>query len=259
MDTRRQTTTVLEPPNVPLDRLYRMAPEVYHGMIEHGLIADRDRLALVDGLLVREAGAGGDNGNADPLDRLYRMPLDVYHEVGRLGLIHEDEPVELLDGLLVNKMTRGAPHVVAAVLIMEALRAVVPAGWHVRKEDPIALPTGPKGHASEPEPDVSVVRGTIRDYAARHPSAADMALVIEVAESSLRDDRAKLARYAWENIAVAWIVNLNEKVIEVSSKPSGPVAPSGYGDLAVFGADDHVPVVIDGREVGRVAVRDLLP
>ena len=36
---------------------------------------------------------------------------------------------------------------------------VLPPGWHVRKEDPVALPGGPDVGDSAPEPDLSVVRG----------------------------------------------------------------------------------------------------
>jgi hypothetical protein len=256
MDTRRQTTPVLEPPTVPADRLYRVAPEVYRGMVDHGLIAPHE-VALADGLLVQRA--EGANGPADPLDRLYRMPLDIYDRAAEIGLLGPCDRTELLDGLLVTKMSREPPHVLAACLTWEALARAVPAGWYVKKEDPVGLPSGPSGHDSEPEPDVSVVRGTARDYAARHPGPGDTALIVEVSESSLREDRSKLARYAWENIPVAWVVNLNDRVVEVYTRPSGPVAPAGYRDVTPCGPDDDVPVVIDGHEVGRVAARGLLP
>ena len=100
---------------------------------------------------------------------------------------------------------------------------------------------------------------TIRDYADRHPGPADLALVVEVADSSLREDRKGLARYAWAGIPVAWIVNLNDETVEVYTRPTGPADPAKYEEIKVYQKDDHVPVVVDGREVGRVAVADLLP
>jgi Uma2 family endonuclease len=62
------------------------------------------------------------------------------------------------------------------------VRAAVPSGWIVRCQAPIAL-----DDESEPEPDVAVVRGSHDDYLESHPERP--ALVIEVAESSLRLDR----------------------------------------------------------------------
>jgi Uma2 family endonuclease len=253
MDTRNLSGAVLDPLAIPIDRLYRISPDVYQGMIEHGLLTGRDQVVFRDGLLV-VATAG--NGDSDPTDPLYRMPLGVYDGVADAGLLGPSDKVELLDGLLVKKMTKGDPHIAVTMLIQEALRGVVPAGWHVKKEDPVALPTGPKGHASEPEPDVSVVRGGIRDYLTHKPRPEDAALVIEVSDRSLRDDRAKLIRYAWAGIPVAWLVNLNDRTVEVHSGPSGA---AGYRDVEVYGEGEEIAVVVDGREVGRIAARDILP
>jgi Uma2 family endonuclease len=245
---------VLEPLDVLADRLFRVPAEVYRGMVDHGLLAEGDGVEFVDGLLIEGNGQGGDRA-----DRLYRMPLEVYDRIADLGLLGPRDKVELLDGLLVKKMTKGLPHFVATYLIREALDGVIPDGWFVAKEDPVALPAGPAGRDSEPEPDVTVIRGGIRDYLARRPGPADVALVVEVAESSLREDRAKLTRYAWQSIPVAWIVNLVDGVIEVYSGPTGPAKPAEYRDRTTYGPDDNIPGVLDGREAGRIAVRALLP
>lgn len=253
MDTPYLAEAVLDPGDVPVDRLYRVAPEVYRALIEHGLIAEGDGVGFEDGLLVNGVSASLD-------DRLYRLSLDLYDAMVGHGLLGPVDKVELLDGLLVKKMTKGHSHIVATHLTRDALAAVLPGGWFVFKEDPVALPTGPSGYASEPEPDVSVVRGVIRDYLARHPDPRDMALVVEVADSLVRDDRViKLIRYAWASIPVAWLVNLVDRSVEVYSQPTGPAAPARYREVAVYGEGDDVPVVLDGREAGRVAARDLLP
>ena len=55
----------------------------------------------------------------------------------------------------------------------------LPEGWFCRGQSAITTDD------SEPEPDIAVVRGSELDYLARHPGAADMALVIEVADSTL--------------------------------------------------------------------------
>lgn len=249
----RQAAAELEPLDVPADRLYRLGPEAYRGMVAHGLLTAADGAELRDGLLVLRAADG------EPADRLYRMPLDTYERLAELGLLGPADRVALLDGLLVTKMGRNPPHVVSTHLVWQALGRVVPPGWFVKKEGPIGLPAGPAGRDSEPEPDLSVVRGAVRDYATRHPRPADMALVVEVADSSLREDRQALARYAWAEIPVAWVVNLNDRTVEVYTHPSGPTLPARYRTMTAYGAADAVPVTVDGRVVGHVAAREVLP
>ena len=107
-----------------------------------------------------------------------------------------------------------------------------------------------------PEPDVMVLRGGIRDYLGRKPGPSETALVVEVADSSLRDDRSKLVRYARGGVPAAWLVNLIDNTVEVHAEPS---AAGIYQERAIYHGADEVPVVIDGLEVGRLAVADLLP
>ena len=254
MEPRSQGSSVLEPLPVPVEELYRMSPEVYQGMVEHGLLNanGQESVELVDGLLVVEG------VSSDPIDRLYRIPLGVYLETVEIGLLGPSDRVVLLDGILVNQMGKGNPHTATRIAVVKTLMGLVPNGWHVRFEAPVAMASGPKGRPSAPEPDVTVARGEGWDYIARTPTPADTAIVIEVAESSLRKDRKGLARYSWTNIPVAWIINLNERTVEVYSRPTGPVDSSKYQESKTYSLDDEVPVVLDGQEVGKVAVRAFL-
>jgi len=76
---------------------------------------------------------------------------------------------------------KGSEHAAGVDMAGEALRAALPAGWIVRGQNPLAL-----DDESAPEPDIAVVRGSHADY--RHAHPARPALIIEVAESSLRFD-----------------------------------------------------------------------
>jgi Uma2 family endonuclease len=108
---------------------------------------------------------------------------------------------------------------------------------------------------SEPEPDVSVIRGSIRDYENRHPGPGDVALVVEVTRTTAAKDR-KLARvYAASGIPAYWIVNVPARRLEVYSGPSG----GAYSDRRVLAETETADVVLDGQAVGTVAVADLLP
>ena len=113
---------------------------------------------------------------------------------------------------------------------------------------------------SEPEPDLAIVRHHRRRMKQTHPVPADVAVVIEVADSTLADDRRIKGRlYARASIPVFWIVNLVDQRVEVFADPSGPATAPSYNSRRVFGMRQSVPLVIDGIEVARVAAKDLLP
>ena len=181
---------------------------------------------------------------------LYRMPLEQYEAMVESGIFTERDRLQLVSGMLVAKVTQGDAHCTADDLCREALAAIVPAGWYVRPNKPVRLPPD-----SEPEPDHTVVRGTIRDYRHGHPGPADVALVVEIAASSLREERAMASIYASPRIPIYWILNLVDRRVEVYSDPG----PDGYAMTELYGPGSQVPVVIDGAVVGRIAVDDLLP
>jgi Uma2 family endonuclease len=113
---------------------------------------------------------------------------------------------------------------------------------------------------SEPEPDVSVLRGDARQYLDRHPGPADIALLVEVADASWQRDRTlKKSLYAQAGIAVYWLVNLAERRVEVFSQPSGPLAEPDCAQQRQYLSGDEIPLLLGGREVARLAVQDLLP
>jgi Uma2 family endonuclease len=185
---------------------------------------------------------------------LWRLSVDRYERMVASGIITQDDRVELLEGVLVNKMSKSPEHVLGTILVTDVLRAMLPAGWLLRSEQPVRMDD------SEPEPDASVVRGPARNYGARHPIPAEVALVIEVADSSLRRDREDKRRiYARNGIAVYWIVNVADRLIDVFTDPSGPVLTPDYATIATYRPDDVIPVIIAGTQIGTVPVADLLP
>ena len=105
-----------------------------------------------------------------------------------------------------------------------------------------------------------VIRGDPDDYPDLHPGPDEVALVVEVADSTLRRDRSTKKRiYARAGIPVYWIANLIESRFEVYTDPTGPADQPDYRQRQEYGPDDEIPVVLDGVEVGRLLVRDLLP
>jgi len=179
------------------------------------------------------------------------------HEYARLidhGLLDEDDPIELLDGLLLVKEPQSSPHRTAVGLVAKALERAFGDGWFVQTQSPIGL-----DDRSEPEPDVCVVRGSLRDYVDAHPTHP--ALIVEVALSGLRVARGRKATaYARGGIADYWILNLIDRVLEVHREPARP-GPArrrwGYASIETLGAEATVVPLAAPSSTIRIA--DLLP
>jgi hypothetical protein len=176
---------------------------------------------------------------------LHKISLETFFEMIRLDLIKGPDRVVLLDGLMVNKMGRGLRHLKATRLIFLHLLARLANGWTLLKEEPLSLPDGPEGD-SAPEPDVMVLTGNVRDYDDRLPTASDVAVIIEVSDSTLVKDRAGLVRYAWASLPEVWIVNILNKAVEIYTDPSGPADAPGYKECVVKGFEDQL--VVRGRQ-----------
>ncbi len=189
-----------------------------------------------------------------PPEPIWRMSVDRYHEMIDAGILTEDDPVELLEGWLVEKMPKNPPHRRATRRLRRTLERILPPGWLLDVQEPITTLD------SEPEPDGAVIRGDEDRYADHHPGPEDLALVVEVSAATLQRDRTlKLRIYARASVPVYWIVNLIDRQIEVYTDPTGPAEQPTYGQRRDYGPADDAPLVIDGREVGRVAVREVLP
>ena len=176
-----------------------------------------------------------------------------YERLTDLG-VFEGERLELLDGVLVVREPQGSVHAAVVGKVGRVLDAAFGHGWHARLQFPLAL-----GDVSEPEPDVAVVPGTFEDYMAAHPSTA--ALVVEVADSSLRlDRRFKAAIYARAGVREYWIVNLVERALEVHREPHAPTGAAedwSYRSIEILRPPSRVtPLAAPGITI---LVADLLP
>jgi Uma2 family endonuclease len=170
------------------------------------------------------------------------------------GVFPPGERVELVDGEVLKMTPQGSVHATAVRLMEDLLRAAFGPGYDVRVQLPLALDP-----SSEPEPDVTVVLGSPRDYRDAHPSSA--LLVVEISDTSLPYDREqKGSLYARAGIAEYWIVNLFNQRLEVYRDPtSTPQARYGcaYQSLLQFVQGDHISPLAAPQ--ARMAVADLLP
>lgn len=188
--------------------------------------------------------------------RRRRFTREEYEWLVAKGVLRSDERLELIGGEIVERMTpQNSPHVAGIGLSEEALRKAFGAGYVVRVQAPLAL-----GDDSEPEPELAVVRGSIRDYIAMHPSTA--ALVVEVSDSTLIADRGfKKGLYARAGIQEYWVLNVRDRLLEVYREPRPePGTPFGHGyaqATKLGGQEDVCPLA--APTPARIRVADLLP
>jgi len=205
--------------------------------------------AIIDELTAENTQAATNVENS-----LWRISVDKYHQMIDAGILTDDDPIELLEGLLVEKMSKKPPHRAVTLLLRRALERLIESGWYIDSQEPITT------FDSEPEPDVTIVRGDTLDYLDRHPGPADIALVIEVADETLRRDRGiKKRLYARAGIPIYWVVNLNQLQIEVYSQPDQAAAVPDYRQQRIYQGDDQLPVILDGIEVGQILMNAVLP
>ena len=180
--------------------------------------------------------------------RAYRWTREEYRRLGDAGLL-AGKRVELLEGEIIEMSPIDSAHSTAVGLAEDLLDEAFAVGYHVRVQQPLDL-----GDPTEPEPDVAVVAGSIRDYEEAHPRTAE--LVVEVASSSLRYDRErKAASYARAGIPEYWIVNLAERQVEVHRDPRP--AAGRYAQLSIATEGESVSPL--GAAGGGLQVEDLQP
>lgn len=167
-----------------------------------------------------------------------------------LGILQPGERTELIEGQVLFMAAKGVPHVIALRLLSVALDApLTNLPFHVITQDPIQL-----NDFSEPEPDCAIVAGTILDYGDRHPNPGDVALVVEVADSTLKyDTQVKDKIYAQSGIADYWVLDVKNRQLHVFRTPTA----QGYGSHLILTEPNQVsPLAFASVSL---ALTDILP
>ena len=160
---------------------------------------------------------------------LHRFTTDDYHRMAETGLF-ESKRVELLEGQIVDMSPINAKHAGIVAFFIHWLSRLISEDYIVNAQNPIAL-----SETSEPEPDISLLKYRSDFYKQSHPKPEEIALLIEVADSSLeRDQKFKLPLYAAAGIPEVWIVNLPEQQLEQYTEP----AKKGYSHIRIYRAGD---------------------
>jgi Uma2 family endonuclease len=250
--------------------------EQYERMIAVGILAGDDPLELLEGYLV-----GLDQGNGPALPHpdspqdgprlgglmpLWPLSIDQYQRMIAAGIIPEGAPIELLEGFLVAKdrglgpsMSQGIPHRRTVRRTTRRLTEALPTEVTIQVQSPVDVgPLTVGGQGSEPEPDVAVAQGPEARYDDHHPRPEELHLVVEVAASSLAEDRNyKTWLYATASIRLYWIVNLADRQLEVHSDPDP--ATGRYRSREILREDQQVILHWEGLAPVSIPVKDLLP
>ena len=190
-----------------------------------------------------------------------RLTVGQFHRMIEHGILPEGAPVELLDGILIRKdrsdaggdpTMHGRRHALCVKKFVRLAPRAESQGCHLQFQLPVTL-----SEFYEPEPDVAAVRGEPEDYDP-HPGPAAISAVVEIADSSLAFDRdVKGAMYAAAEIAVYWVVNIPDRVIEVYELPNPD--ERRYERMTAFREGDTVRLPLGRGPSLEVSVADLLP
>jgi Uma2 family endonuclease len=150
-------------------------------------------------------------------DGRVRFSRDAYHQLGELGILPPDARFELIEGEIYMMSPIGAPQGGIITRLMNFFVTRLPAHLSCRVQLSISI-----GNDSEPEPDLAIVNRREDDYIASLPISSDVALLIEVAQSSLEHDLdRKLRMYAEAKIAEYWVVDVEHAMVLVHRQPAG--------------------------------------
>ena len=149
--------------------------------------------------------------------------VDEYHKLGDAGILRPEDRVELIEGEMIEMAPIGARHFAMVNKLCTLLVTAVGKNGIVSVQNPIVLPP-----RNEPQPDLAILKPRQDYYESKLPSALDVLLLIEVADSTLEYDRdAKIPTYAHHEISEVWLINIQLNTLSVFLDPT----PKGYRRL----------------------------
>jgi Uma2 family endonuclease len=146
----------------------------------------------------------------------HRIDIDEYYHMAGRGLLARDARVELIDGEIIDMSPIGSPHAATVNTLAHLFNLAVGAHALVSIQAPVRL-----DRFSEPQPDLALLAVRADKYWRSHPTAANVFLIVEVSDSTLRYDReTKVALYARHGIPEVWIVDLENRELHIFRSPA---------------------------------------
>ena len=177
--------------------------------------------------------------------RFNRGEVDRMQELG----IFDGQRCELIDGELIDKMGQNPPHAYAIRRVFAWLIALFGPD-RLQIQSAVEVKPG-DSEWSLPEPDVAVLAEASGDYGKRFPRGDELLLLVEVADTSLRQDlTTKRNLYARASVGEYWVLDLQSRRLIVHRHPDH----GEYGETAILNEDD-----LASCSAQTIAVRELLP
>jgi len=184
----------------------------------------------------------------------HRLTVSDFHRMGEAGIFAAGDRVELIDGEVIDMSPIGALHAAIVALLTAFLCRSVGSGVIVWCQNPLRL-----DEASEPEPDIALLRPRADGYMSAHPGPEDVLVVIEVADTSLAYDLGvKVPLYARHGIPEAWVIDAATRQTRVFREPSA----EGYRRELLVGPEETLASAVLTDDAGAavsVTLSHLLP
>ena len=166
-------------------------------------------------MTVASSAPAGSPPRLGPTRHLIRV--GEYFRMGEAGILASDARYELIEGEIIDMPPIGPSHAGKTNRLTAILSEAVHGRAIVSTQNPIIL-----GDFSAPQPDLALLRYRDDYYEQSHPTAPDVLLLIEVADTSLDHDRgSKLALYARYRVPEVWIVDIPGGHLDIHRDPDG--------------------------------------
>ncbi|WP_066380736.1 MULTISPECIES: Uma2 family endonuclease [unclassified Anabaena] len=187
--------------------------------------------------------------NTETTLQLRQWTVEEYHRMAEAGIFGAEERVELLEGNIIWMIAKGTAHRSAVGRIDRLLQNSLMDLALICVQDPVKL-----NERSEPEPDIAVVKLDPLDYADHHPTPAEVYLIIEVADSSLKlDCETKAQAYSQAGIRDYWVLDVVKRQLHVFREPT----IDGYQNQVILAEDGTItPLEFPDLQIG---ILEMLP
>ncbi len=183
---------------------WRFSAKEFYKMAKAGILAEDDRVELVDGEIIEMVGA-----------TKRRFNVDEYYKMTKAGILDKYDRVELVDGEIIEMAPIGSYHNGSVNALTRVFARSVPDDVIVQVQGPLRL-----DESTMFQPDLTILRPRDDDYFESHPAPEDVLLIIEVSDSTEAYDRnVKLPKYAQAGIPEVWQANLPHGFIDRYADP----------------------------------------
>lgn len=176
----------------------------------------------------------------------YAICVDEFLRMGEAGIFAPHARLELIEGGILEMAPIGSPHAGAVNLLTELFVQRAQGRATVAIQNPFIA-----DKFSMPQPDLLLLKPRADRYSKSHPMPADILLLIEVADLTLRFDlRRKVPLYAQRSVCEVWIVDLNDCVVRVFRElKNGEYRETFAASCSALPGDTVAPVAFPQIEI----------